>query len=128
MLDVRCSMFISFHFDQTGRSTARGNARVKLLKLYPQGLKLFSDQGLPSAIGLRIGRTGVGDTTDGYGRIGYGRPGTVMREFADADNIAGFKVFYGTAQRPVTGGQQPGLFFFAQLIGRPVAPAGFDEL
>ena len=99
---------------------------MKLLKLYPQCLKLFSDQGIPSTIRLRVGRTGMGDTPDGYCRIGYGRPRTVLSEFAHADYITGLQVFYGATQRPVTGGQQSGLFFLAQLIGRPVASVGFD--
>ena len=31
MLDVRCSMFISFFLDQTGRSAGRGGAHMKLV-------------------------------------------------------------------------------------------------
>ena len=128
MLDVRCSTFISFFFDQTGRSAARGGARIKLLKLYPHCLKLFSDQGVPTAICLWIGRTGMGYTPDGYGWIGYSDSGPVLCEFAHTDYITGLQVFYGATQRPVTGGQQHSPLTLVQLVGCPVAPGGFDEL
>ena len=70
----------------------------------------------------------MGYTPDGYGWIGYSDSDPVLCEFAHADHITGLQVFYGAAQRLVTGGQQSGLFFLAQLIGGSVAPGGFDKL